>query len=146
MILILEFPAKLEIIRHGDVIRTTEPAEQHQKELSLDFEIDSGDGFWITARVEGSDGSRAHTTPVYVIREPLRFWKLEAADELIAKRMNSLDEIEQIVADAIKQHSQGKGEDNRAIKMLALQGPDLLKSVAEARQVYEDLKQVAADQ
>ena len=83
-------PVELEIIRHGEVIRKVTPDRDSQSELALDFEVDAGFGFWIAARAKGSDGSQAHTTPVYVVQEPLRFWKHEAAQELIASRLESL--------------------------------------------------------
>ena len=101
-------PVELEIIRHGEGIRKTTPDSDSQSELSLDFEVDAGFGFWIAARAKGSDGSQAHTTPVYVVQEPLRFWKHEAAQELIATRLDSLAEIEKLVADTRRLEKDGK--------------------------------------
>jgi len=132
-------PSKLEIIQHGEVVRTVEATKADQEELQLDFEVEVDYGFWIAARAEGSDGTRAHTTPVYVIREPFRFWKLEAAEELIAKRLASLDEVEHMVVRAQNLHDDGRTEGSRTLEQLALQGPDLLERVAAARKIYEDL-------
>ena len=137
-------PSKLEIVSQGDVIKTVAPDGAAATELACDFEVPAGNGFWIAARAEGSDGSRAHTTPVYVVRDGLRFWKYEALDQLLGKRLTSLDEIEQIVSAAQAQDREGKLEDNRPTKQLALQGAEVLKRVQEARSIYTGLKDVAA--
>ena len=136
-------PSKLDIMVYGEPVKTVESSDSGQTELTLDFELPPGNGFWIAARAEGNDGSRAHTTPIYVVRDGLRFWKFEGIQELISKRETSLAEIEQIVADAIAQNDAGQVDDNRTIKQLALQGPALLERVEEAKQIYADLRAVA---
>src|SRR5690606_2233916 len=136
---------KLDIIVHGDAYKHVESSDANQNELALDFTIPSGYGFWIAARAEGSDGSRAHTTPIYVVRDGLRFWKYDAVPALIEKRLASLAEIEQIVTDAQARNAAGQVDDNRAIKQLALQGPALLERVQTAKKLYAELA-VIADQ
>jgi len=136
-------PSKLDVIVHGKPVNTAESSDAGQSELTLDFAMPPGNGFWIAARAEGTDGSRAHTTPIYVVREGLRFWKYDGIQELISKRETSLAEIEQIVAEAIAQNDAGQVEDNRTIKQLALQGPELLVRVAEAKQIYTELRGTA---
>ena len=136
-------PSRLEIIRHGKAIKTVESSDSNHRELSLDFEIDAGRGCWIAARVKGNDGTSAHTTPIYVIRKGLRFWKLDEIDALIAKRLTSLDEIAGIVGDAQRRDKAGEIEGDRTLKQLAAQGPELLKRVEEARRIYSDLKKTA---
>jgi hypothetical protein len=136
-------PSKLDIIVHGESVKAAESSDAAQSELVLDFELPAGNGFWIAARAEGNDGSRAHTTPIYVVREGLRFWKYDGIQDLIAKRETSLTEIEQIVAEAIAQNDAARVEDNRTIKQLAVQGPELLKRVEEAKQIYAGLRAVA---
>lgn len=136
-------PVKLEIIRHGDVIRAAESADPAHPEVELDFTTDAGHGSWIAARARGGDGTSAHTTPVYVVREGLRFWKFPVLDELLTKRLASLGEIEQIVAEAKRDDAEGRLENNRYLKQLAQQGDALLERVAQARQLYADLQRVA---
>lgn len=136
-------PSKLEVIVHGEAIEATTASSADETELVLDFELPPGNGFWIAARAEGSDGSRAHTTPIYVVREGLRFWKYEGIEDLIAKRETSLAEIEQIVAEAIAQNDAGTVNDNRPIQQLALQGPELLERVQAAREIYAGLRETA---
>ncbi|MBM3289244.1 MAG: hypothetical protein FJY92_03755 [Candidatus Hydrogenedentes bacterium] len=136
-------PTKLDIVVHGESYKHVEAAGTQKKELALAFDIPAGHGFWIAARAEGSDGSRAHTTPVYVVREGLRFWKYDVVPALLEKRLASLTEIEGIVADAHARNAAGQADDNRAIKQLALQGPALLERVQSAKQLYTDLARVA---
>ena len=136
-------PVKLEIVRHGEVIRSAESADPMRPEARLDFTVDSGRGCWIAARARAGDGTSAHTTPVYVIRDGLRFWKYDGLDELFAKRLASLGQIEEIVAEARRLDAAGKLENDRYRKQLAKQGDALLERVVLARQLYERLKQVA---
>lgn len=136
-------PVKLEIIRHGEVIRSAESTDPKNPEVQLDFTADAGHGCWIAARARGGEGTSAHTTPVYIVREGLRFWKFDDLEDLIAKRLESLAQIEQIVADAKKLDAEGKLEKDRYRKQLALQGDALLERVTQSRNLYADLKRTA---
>jgi hypothetical protein len=136
-------PLRLEVVRHGAVIRGAESADPQRAEAVLDFTLDAGGGCWLAARARAGDGTSAHTTPVYVVREGLRFWKFDGLEELLGKRLASLAEIEQMVAEARRLDAQGRLESDRARKQLAWQGDALLERVALARQIYEDLKRTA---
>ena len=136
-------PVKLEIVRHGEVIRSGESVDPQRPETRLDFTMDAGNGCWLAARARAGDGTSAHTTPVYVVREGLRFWKFDGLDALFEKRRASLAEIEQIVAAARRDNADGKLENDRYRKQLALQGDLLLERVAQARKLYDDLQRVA---
>jgi hypothetical protein len=135
-------PTKLQIIKHGEVIKEVTAGEEGAEELELDFEVDGGQGCWIAANVVATEGYRAHTTPVYLVREGFRFWNYAAVEGLLAARATSLDEVEQIVADATAKRERGETADDRPLDQLALQGPALLERVAESRQTYADLAQV----
>jgi hypothetical protein len=136
-------PVKLEIVRHGEVIRSAESVDPQRPEAGLDFRLDSGDGFWIAARARAGDGTSAHTTPVYVIREGLRFWKHDRVDELIAARLESLRQIEGLVAEARRLDAEGRLEGDRSRKLLAQQGAALLERVDLARGIYRELAETA---
>ncbi len=136
-------PVTLEIVRHGEVIRSAESQDPKRPEVQLDFTMDAGYGCWIAARARGGEGTSAHTTPVYIMREGLRFWKFDGLEDLITKRLDSLAQIEQIVADAKKLDAEGKLEKDRYRKQLALQGDALLERVTQARNLYADLKRTA---
>jgi hypothetical protein len=137
-------PMKLEIVRHGEVICTAESTDAKQAEARLDFTVDAGHGSWIAARARAGDGTSAHTTPVYVVRDGSRFWKFEKLEELIAKRLASLAEIEKLISEARALDAQGRLEGDRYRKQLATrQGDLLLQRVIAARGLYADLKRVA---
>jgi hypothetical protein len=136
-------PLKLEIVRHGEVIRSGESSNPQRPEVELDFSLLAGQGYWLAARARAGDGTSGHTTPVYVIRDGLRFWKYDGLEALFEKRRANLAEIERIVAEARRDDAQGKLENDRYRKQLALQGDWLLQRVAQARQFYEHLEQIA---
>lgn len=135
-------PARLQIVRNGDVIRTAD-SKEGDTELAIDLSLPGGNGFWIAARATCGNGSEAHTTPVYVIRKPLRFWKHASVDELIRKRLDSLSEVEEVVVTARQLNRDGRTNYHRPWKQFALQSADLLTRVGKARQFYERLKAVA---
>ncbi len=148
-------PARLEIVRLGEVAADIRSDDDQREELTLRARVDSGDGCWIAARVTGHDGTVAHTTPVWVVRPPLRFWKYEAAPGLIAQRRARLDEIEQLVHHARRLEAAGalQGWTARGFpwlieediqRELARQGDDLLERVAAARAIYDELLRVHA--
>lgn len=136
-------PIKLEVVRHGEVVRTTESTDPKKPEAELDFTVEAGHGFWIAARARAGDGTSAHTTPVYVIRQGLRFWKFDGLEALLAKREESLRQIEGIIAEAKRLNAQGRLETDRYRKQLALQGDALLERVTLARNLYAELRRTA---
>ena len=64
-------------------------------------------------------------------------------EELISKRLTSLQQVEQIVAEARTLNAEGRLEQDRYRKQLALQGDLLLQRVHAARELYRKLKEVA---
>ncbi len=136
-------PTVLEIVSQGEVIRKIESNDPAKSELSLEFEIPAGNGFWIAARAKGSDGSNAHTTPVYVVRPPFKFWNLEQADTLIQDRFESLESIEQLIDDYQERLESGTDRGNYGLQQFVSQSPELMKRVREARTYYTNLKQMA---
>ncbi|GMU20564.1 MAG: hypothetical protein AMXMBFR13_06610 [Phycisphaerae bacterium] len=140
-------PIKLEIVQHGEVIREAK-SQGDSNEAAVEFEIEAGNGSWVAARAEGGEGTRAHTTPIYIIREGLRFWRYDKVEELIAKRMESLQQVENIIKEAREAvakggvHTKEAGED-RAVRQLAIQGDDLMRRVEAARKLFAELRETA---
>ena len=132
-------PTKLQIIQHGEVINSVEADASNPTELEIDIKIDPSHGSWLAARAEGSEGYRAHTTPIYVVRDSLRFWKYDAVEELLAKRDASLSEIERIIADALDKQEKGEIGTNKLLGELALQAGALRECVSKARRQYDEL-------
>jgi hypothetical protein len=139
-----DLPAKLDIIVHGTPILTVTPERADQASLEADFTVPPDNGFWIAARAEGRGGALAHTTPVYVVKKGLRFWKHGSVPKLIDKREASLAEVEHVVALAgAGRNSNDESDTSRTVTELARQGPGLLKRVGEARQIYAELRATA---
>ena len=82
-------PSKLELVSQGEVIARAE-ASKGEHELKIDLDLNGGHGFWIAARADGTDGSRAHTTPIYVVRESLRFWKFDEVEDYTSQNTTRL--------------------------------------------------------
>lgn len=139
-------PLTLEIVRHGTVLHSAVSSDPADPGVRLDFTVEAGEGFWIAARVRAADGTSAHTTPVYVVREGLRFWKFEGLDALLARRRDSLAQIEQLIAEARRLEAEDRLGNDRYRQMLARQGPALLERVTQARRLYEELEQTADDE
>lgn len=133
--------ASIQIVQNGDVIQRTN-AQVGATEMTVDFSLPSGNGFWIAARATCGNGSQAHTTPVYVIRKSLRFWKYASVDKLVRKRLESLNEVEAVVATARNLHHQGRIDYHRPWMQFSLQSTDLLTRVAKAREFYGHLQAV----
>ena len=140
-------PTRLEIVLHGDVIHGITSDDPTQEEITADLELDAGEGFWIAARSEGSDGSYAHTTPVYIVRQPLRFWKHDEVGHLIDKRLASLAEIREVVSEVLSDPT--KIENTKTndwewwqVKRLSEQGPQLLERVSSAERIYQQLREI----
>jgi len=139
-----DLPSKLEIIVHSAPIQTFAATQAGQDTLKADFTIPPGNGFWIAAQAEGREGTRAHTTPVYVVRKGLRFWKYDRVADLITQREASLAEVEHIVAEAqAGRNSRGDADTGRPVTELAQQGPALLERVQQAKEVYANLRATA---
>jgi len=135
-------PLELQIIKHGEVIGGKRAPAEGTDVLEVGMEIDPGDGCWLAVLVRGTEGYRAHTTPIYVTREGMRFWKYDEVESLLAKRIASLDEIEGLIHDAVAKQDRGTIGADKIIEELALQAEALRESVAEARRSYEQLRDI----
>ncbi len=103
-------PKTLEIISHGQVIRTLESHSSDQAELKLDFSLQAEVGQWIAARVTSHNGALAHTTPVYIMVAGKTFRNQKELPQLVEKRINVLDYIVSRLADPKYISTYGKGE------------------------------------
>lgn len=145
-------PYRLEIIQHGNVIRSIDRKTPEQTELILDFDIYSENGLWIAARVvddpaiDSDKRAQAHTTPIYVKRKGFRFWNYKQIDELLNICESDLKEVEQLIQLAHQTQDQKvnylsfNGEYKyRAERIIATESL-LLEKVQEARAIYDGLR------
>ncbi|MFH1743079.1 MAG: CehA/McbA family metallohydrolase [bacterium] len=139
-------PVNLEIVQHGEVIRKAENDNTAKAELELEFELGGAYGFWIAARAEGSDGTKAHTTPIYVTRDPYRFWKHDGIEERINNRLAALDEVEKVISAAETAIQEGQRNLTRTQIELVAQAEELRTRLSDARSIYISLREIAADE
>ena len=143
-------PTRLEIVQQGKVIQEATSDKTETEELTVDFEVPAGNGFWIAARAYGSDGSAAHSNPVYVTRQPLRFWNYDAVPSLVEKQLGILNEINGIITRAEKHIKDGGpflspsnpeefGKDTLGLLALSEEAPELRQRIQAARKAYEEL-------
>lgn len=127
---------QLEIIANGKVIHTTK-REGKQSAIELDLPLEHGQ--WIAARTTSNGQIGAHTTPIYVTVDGNPPMNRELAPKLIANRLQSLKEVEQLIdagGKGIGDGRQGNWENEVAFR----QGADELRAtINEAREVYRQL-------
>lgn len=131
-------PTALEIVANGEVIHRIEN-ENRDAELRVEMEWDADYGAWIAIRAFGDDGSQAHTTPVYATRPGFRFWKIDEAEQLIERRMASLNDIVEMAA----RYRVDLENDptNLTKRLFVAQAPELLERVEMAQHYYAELKE-----
>ncbi|MBZ0255521.1 CehA/McbA family metallohydrolase, partial [bacterium] len=132
-------PTELEIVSQGEVIKRIEHEQKNQEEIKVKLSLPANNGCWIAVRAKGSDGSQAHTTPVYIIKDGKRFWSIDEADRLLDERLESLQEVEDLLAEYTKRYENEPG--NYLLMQFVQQGPELMKRVEKARQTYNRLRE-----
>ncbi|RKX34548.1 MAG: hypothetical protein DRP64_19995 [Verrucomicrobia bacterium] len=150
-------PYRLEIIQNGDVIHSVEQTNAAQTELIVDFNLTVDKGSWVAAHVADAPGStfreraEAHTTPIYLERDGLRFWKRNEAVALIRERLADLNEVEEMIQNAHLTLDTGSNYLNttystwelnyRCERIIATE--DLLRDrIQEAQDIYDDLLEI----
>jgi hypothetical protein len=123
-------PKKLEIVAHGQVIRSTESNDPGQPELKLDFSIPAEMSQWVVARVVSHNDALAHTSPVYILVDGESFRNQRQLPELVDHRINILDFISSQLRDP-KYAS--------ANRYSATEVDELTAEIDEARTVYKRL-------
>lgn len=136
-------PATLELVRCGEVVASVETQDGGDSPLSLDIEIDAGYGFWLAARVKDGLGAEGHTNPVYVKREGFRHWNMDQVESLVQKRLQTLDDIEDLVEEYRQMEAAGEMWELDQYRGLVVdQAPQLLERTALVRTMYQDLLRV----
>jgi hypothetical protein len=133
-------PRSFSVVRNGVVVKKLHLEHPDQTELSVELDIETGNGCWIAVTAEGLDGSQAHTTPVYIHRKGFRHWNTDEADRLIKERFATLDEIEQLV------QAQSDRMANGTINpleygniLIAEQAPEIMERTQLVRRLYQEL-------
>jgi hypothetical protein len=86
-------PKTLEVVVHGQVVRSVESNDPSKPELQLDFPVQAGQSLWTAARATSHNGAFAHTSPVYVMVDGGNFRNQKEVPQLVEKRLKVLDFI-----------------------------------------------------
>jgi hypothetical protein len=140
-------PVRLRIVRFGDILKEARAADTSTPLLECGAELAAGHGFWVAAEAEGADGSRAHTTPVYVTLPGFRFWDARRVPALLKKRHQSLDNTEGALSSLASRLGRGGMPPHAAFDIaLARQAPPVLERVQRVRAIYRDLERQLRDE
>jgi len=84
-------PRLLEVVSHGQVIRTATSTDAAAEVLEVDFDLPVQYSQWVVARVTTHRDGLAHTSPVYVLRDGQAFMDRQRLPELVEKRLEILE-------------------------------------------------------
>ncbi|MEX0323629.1 MAG: CehA/McbA family metallohydrolase [Puniceicoccaceae bacterium] len=92
---------KLELVAHSKVLKSVsvEDDGQSKDELSIEWEIQASEGFWIAAHCDAGPMQFAHTTPVYISVDGSGFHNPETASANLDQCEQYLKEIEEEIAE-----------------------------------------------
>jgi hypothetical protein len=137
-------PVALRLIQFGKPIKEVFPTRPGQEELELTAQVPTGHGSWLAAHAVGQDRSEAHTTPIYVVREGLRFWDVNQAESLIQKQLGILDEIDEAIAGAETAVKSGSQPLDYWNALPARQAGQVRERVRRVRQQYKEMQATLA--
>lgn len=137
-------PKRLMVVRNGKCIEESVSDDPERTELFLTKSVEVGYGGWFAIHVLGHDGSAAHTTPIYVVRNGFRTWSIEEAPGLIQWCKQILQEMDEDMDRHLKM------VDDPATMpydlAIASCAKEFKEKIAQVRLVYEDLEKVLAQE
>ncbi len=131
-------PKHVRLIRNGRCIQEVSSDNPGRTELELVTNVNCEYGGWLAVHVLGQDGSAAHTTPIYLIREGFRFWAIEEVPNLITWCKQILDSMETDMNRYIE--NARTGVINPYESSIAQAAADFKIRIAEVRGIYEELE------
>jgi hypothetical protein len=134
-------PKLVQVVKHSEVIHEARSKDDAAQSIDIEFELDPGRGAWVAAHVFGRDGSQAHTTPVYLVREGFRFWNVDRASELIDARLATLYEMEIELAELKAQAEQNPSAATDFLWANVIKNADALRERCDlVRAIFNDLE------
>lgn len=132
-------PKSLRLVRLGETYREVVSDDPQRDALELEVMLEPGHGCWLAAHAVGHDGSEAHSTPIYVVRQGFRHWNVDQAPALIEKQLAVLDEIERDLTESKRLASLGNSLDywNR---LNAEQSDQVRERLERSRASYRELQ------
>lgn len=124
---------KLEIVAHGEVIKSVsyDQPGQSSAELQLEMTLPVEKGLWIAARTEAGPYQTAHTTPVYITVDGGSFHNPETAMQYLDLNEQYLSDLETVISE----------RDDREWLNAWRYEEELSTRIEEARKIIESLRQ-----
>jgi hypothetical protein len=135
-------PRELRLIQFGQPIETRVSEEPSHHSIELQTTIQSEYGCWLAIHAIGHDGSEAHTTPVYVVRDGFRFWDPEQADAILDEQLAILHGTEVDLEKAEARAAADTSGLDRWSQVNAAQADAVRERIRNTRQTYHDLKEL----
>ncbi len=135
-------PQRLTVVQWGDEAAVAESADPAQGQLTLNTKLNAGDGCWVAASALGHDGSRAHTTPVYITvgdGSAGKGWHGDSKDaaRLARRQLAVLKEIEQMLVTAEERVARGHNPLDLGTRQMAEQADAVRERIERARSSYQ---------
>ena len=137
-------PEVLRLVKLGETAAEEFATNEAQSEIEITTELDAGHGFWLVAYAKGRDGSEAITTPVYVVREGLRFWNVDKAEAVIERQLAVIDETEVELRKCEEAARGGAVPLDYWVRWGAEQADEVRVRMNKARDFYHHLKEQLA--
>lgn len=125
---------RLELIVHGEVLAVADDVSPDNS-IRLDYSMVADNGLWLAARAFGVDQAKAHSAPVYVTIDDRGFVNRAAAEEIIGRMLDRLDEFDTVQVDVDSElETWSVGEP--LTEMFSVQYARILQRVDVARRAY----------
>ncbi|MAT69430.1 MAG: hypothetical protein CMJ58_07875 [Planctomycetaceae bacterium] len=136
-------PEEMRLIWLGEplVVQRAESADQAKIEMDVEVPVDFGG--WLAVHAIGRDGSEAHSTPIYVVREGFRHWNHERAPQIIQKQLAAIDDAASALAESERLVAQGGNPLDAWNRLNARQADAVRERLRDARAAYAALADVA---
>lgn len=139
-------PEELRLVWLGDPVAVESAKSDDQEKLQMDVEIPVDFGGWLAVHALGRDGSEAHSTPVYVVREGFRHWNHQRAQQLIDKQLAAINDAEKALAESERLVALGGNPLDAWNRLNAQQADAVRERLRTARAVYANLAEVVLDE
>jgi hypothetical protein len=139
-------PVEVRLVQFGKTIRHAVAENAETTTLQIETTVPSGNGSWLAVHAIGRDGSEAHTTPVYVVREGFRFWDPGQADAILMQQLVILDGIDETLRNAEQRAAAHPDGLDPWHQLIADQANELRRRIQTARGRYQQLQKQLAEE
>lgn len=134
----------LRVYHLGNLIREVTASDDEASELlELDFTVPVNGGGWYAAEAECKDGTMAHTTAIYVSRNGMRTWSMDAVPERLESCHAILDQFEAELNEFLEDYNSGEMPPTHFFgQQLVVMAPEQIKRIEIVRDIYRELERV----